>query len=263
MDTNLSGSQLAGAHLAQASLGSTLLINVDLEPFCAEEIFHFSPSTVDFASVARSVNCQNLKQFLRDTGMPQIVVDDMVGGARALTPSERLSLTSYTYVSYAGPDERFARRLQSSLREDGISTFFFAFDAKLGEMNANAMQRRIREHDRVVIVCSSASLGRPDIRNELNAVRERENAFGQGPRVISVLVDDYLCTEEFKSVDPVIAEYLRGCVVADFRDTDVNPSKYRDVVIALEEALKHNSLSWPPPRQVSPSPPQSRVNVRG
>lgn len=262
-EANLKGAQIAGATLSRAVLGGTLLINIDLAPFCGAELTHFGPSVVDFASVVQSVNCSDLKQFLRDTGMPQIFVDDMVASARTLTPSERLASTYSTFISYVARDEPFARKLHDALREDGLTSFYYSFDAKIGELNANVMHRRIREHDRVIILCSGAALTRPGVRKELGEVRERENSIGERSCLIPIALDDFVFGEELKSLDPQFAQFLSERVVADFRQTVEDEPKFRDAVLILEEALKRNTHSWPPPRQVSHIPPDSRVTVRG
>jgi uncharacterized protein YjbI with pentapeptide repeats len=263
IEADLAGAFLTGASVSRVVLGGTLLVNIDLAPFCGAELSHFGPSTVDFAAVVQSVNCQNLKQFLRDTGLPQIFVDDMVASARTLTPSDRLSSTFSTFICYAGPDEPLAQRLHDALREDGVTSFYYSFDAKLGELNANVMHRRIREHDRVVILCSAASLARAGVRKELNEVRDRESDIGERSCIIPVAVDDYLFGDELRGVDRQFVDFLSERVVADFRQTNEDEPKFKDAVLMLEQALKRNTHSWPPPRQVSPMPPESRVTVRG
>jgi hypothetical protein len=187
----------------------------------------------------------------------------MVASARTLTPSERLSSTYSTFITYAGQDEPFARKLHDALREDGVTSFYYSFDATLGELNANMMHRRIREHDRVVILCSAASLARPGVRKELSEVRGRESKIGERSCFIPVALDDYVFGEELKSVDPQFAQFLSERVVADFRQTGDDDAKFKDAVLTLEDALKRNTHSWPPPRQASPLPPESRVTVRG
>jgi len=263
MEANLTGAQLTGANLSGAVVGGTLLVNIELAPFCSAALTHCAPSTVDFASVVNSINSENLKQFLRDTGMPQIFVDDMVSSARTLTPSERVASTFSTYIAFAGADEPFARRLHDALRDEGVTSFHYSFDAKLGELNANLMHRRIREHDRVVIVCSAASLTRTGVRSELNKLRDRENRVGERSCLIPVTVDDYVFGEELKASDPKLTEFLCDRMAVDFRQTSENQPDFGDAVLRLEETLKRSSHSWPPPRQANGAAPQSRVTVRG
>lgn len=259
LDANLTGAQLTGANLSQAILGRTLLADIDLAPFCGIELSHFGASMVDYASIVKSVDSHKLKQFLRDTGMPQLFVNALLGRTRSLSPSERVSSLLAMFISYAGPDETFAQCLHRSLRNDGVTSFFFSFDARFGELNANVMHRRIREHDRVIIVCSESSLSRPDIRNELNKVRIQEAKVGESSCLIPIAIDGYAFSEEFKSSDPDFAEFISARLVADFRDASEHDSKFKSAIVALEEALKRSSLSWPPPRQIRATPQKRHV----
>ena len=253
LDANLTGAQLTGANLSQAILGRTLLVDIDLAPFCSIELSHFGASTVDYASIVKSVDSHKLKQFLRDTGMPQLFVNALLGRTRSLTPSERVSSLLAMFISYAGPDEAFAKCLHRSLRNDGVTSFFFSFDARFGELNANVMHRRIREHDRVIIVCSESSLSRPDILNELSKVRNQEAQVGESSCLIPIAIDGYVFSKEFKSADLDFAEFISARLVADFRDAREHDSKFKNAIVALEEALKRSSVSWPPPRQIRPT----------
>lgn len=259
LDANFTGAQLDGANLSQAILGRTLLVDINLAPFCGIELSHFGASTVDYASIVKSIDCHKLKQFLRDTGMPQLFVNALLGRTRSLNPGERVSSLLAMFISYAGPDEAFARVLHRSLRNDGVTSFFFSFDTKFGELNANVMHRRIREHDRVIIVCSESSLSRPDIRNELNKVRDQEAKGGESSCLIPIAIDGYVFSEEFKSCDPDFADFISPRVVADFRNVYENDSNFRSAIVALEEALKRSSVSWPPPRQIRATPQKRHV----
>ena len=218
------------------------MVNLDLEPFCDVGLSHHGVSTVDFASVVKSLNCPHLKQFLRDVGMPQILVDDMVGCARSLSPSDKLTLMFATYIGYVGPDEAFARQLSQALKDYGLTTFFYPFDGRFGELNANVMHKRILEHDRAVIICSRASLSRPEIRKELNEVRRRELRLEGNSCLLPTAIDDYVFSDEFMSTDSELAEFLKERIVGDFRGTDKDEAEFNRKLPALVDLLKSKKL---------------------
>jgi uncharacterized protein YjbI with pentapeptide repeats len=242
VEANLEGAYLTGANLTNATLGRTYLVDLDLGPFCDASLAHHGVSTVDFASIVRSINCPHLKQFLRDVGLPQVFVDDMVGCARSLNPKEKLMLTLATYIGYVAPDEAFAQRLSQALKEYGLTTFFYPFDGRYGELKANVMHRRIREHDRAVIVCSRASLSRPEIRKELNEVRRRELRLGGKSCLLPTAIDDYVFSEEFKATDSELAEFLAQRIVGDFRGAGKDEAGFQSKLPALADVLRSTKL---------------------
>ena len=157
---NLVRVDFAGADLGQsilqgAQLLGTQLVDVDLKAFCDAELVHYGASTVDYRSIIKSAACASLVQFLRDTGMPQMFIGNMVDCARALTQEERFSVMLSTFISYGGPDEPFAHELNEALQANGVRTFFYPLNAEPGEWNAKVMHKGILEHDRVVVVCSN------------------------------------------------------------------------------------------------------------
>lgn len=235
---NLENTDLEDADLDKAILGRTMLIGIDLTPFCQSTQKHLSSSIVDYTSVIRSVHAPNLKRFLRATGMPDVFAEYMVWCARSLSPTERFTLMLSTFISYGGPDEPFARKLNDALKTNGVNTFFYPLDAKLGEWNADIMHRGIREHDRVVFVCSESALSRPGVRTELNEARRKEAANGGESCLIPITIDGYVFSDEFRRTDPDLAEFLLERVVGDFRGADKDEAVFRAMLPRLADALR-------------------------
>ena len=135
-----------------------------------------------------------------------------------------------TFISFGGPDEPFARRLHEALEKGGVKTFFFPEHAKPGEKLHRMMRTGINDYNRVILVCSEASLDRPGVMNELEEALQREARDGGAGCVIPVMIDDYVLTRwSPKQAD--VAQAVRDRVVADFRGTMDDP-------IAFDKALQ-------------------------
>jgi uncharacterized protein YjbI with pentapeptide repeats len=228
---------LIGADLTGASLDRTMLLELDLSPLCrCHTLKHRGPSDVDFKSIVLSLRAPRLKEFLRHTGMPDVFVEYMVDCGRSLDPKQLFSLLQSTFISYGGPDEVFARKLNDALARRGAITFFFKDDAPAGEKLHRVMRRGVNGHDRVILVCSEASLRRPGVLNELEETLARESRDGGRTYLLPVRLDDYVI-DGWNPADPDVAQTLRDRVIADFREHE-DPHKFDAQVAKLVAALK-------------------------
>lgn len=209
---HLVDTDLTGAIADDITLGGSTLSDVDLSPFCdAARSLHVGPSFVDFRSVLRSYHHPGLKRFLVDCGVPPLVAEYTIAAAEA--EGDALgSLMRSTFISYGGPDEAFARRLYEELRAHGVTTFFFPETARLGRRIGDEVHSRIQEHDRVILVCSRASLDRPGVRNEIQETFDREARDGGATYLIPIRLDDYV----LDGWDDPLAPRVRDRVVGDF-----------------------------------------------
>ena len=89
-----------------------------------------------------------------------------------------LNTLQSTFISYGGPDEAFARKLNDALKIQGVQTFFFHDDAPPGDKLHDVMRTGVNEHDRVILVCSQNSLERPGLLTELEETLARESRDG-------------------------------------------------------------------------------------
>ncbi len=123
--------------------------------------------------------------------------------AEALAKSLGLSLESSAvasdereyqsvFISYGGPDEEFARLLLNGFVRRSIKVFFFAESAVPGQRLHRTMATAVLEYDRIVLVCSKASLDRPGILYEVEQVLAREATEGGQDLLIPLVVDDSL-----------------------------------------------------------------------
>lgn len=213
---DLTGADFASANLRNVVITGAVLINIDLTPFCTSAGVVSAQSTVDFRSIVRSVSSPELRGFLLRTGMPDVFVQYMVDSARSLDPKQVFTLLQSTFISYGGPDEAFARKLDEALKRRGVVTFFFKDDAPAGENIHRVMRKGVNEHDRVILICSKASLERPGLLNELEETLKREARDGGRAYLLPIRLDDYVI-DGWMPKEPDVAQTVRDRVIADFR----------------------------------------------
>lgn len=150
--------------------------------------------------------------------------------------SDKIMLRS-TFISYGSPDESFARKLYEALQRHGGTAFFFPEHAVPGEKLHRTMRKGVNEHDRVILVCSKASLDRKGVLNEIEETLARESRDGGAAYLVPIRLDDYVFVG-WAPKDPGIAQAVRDRVVADFEGADLDQSKFDAQVHRLLEALK-------------------------
>ncbi|MFD9392069.1 toll/interleukin-1 receptor domain-containing protein [Streptomyces sp. NPDC060000] len=164
------------ANLEGVSLSSANLCDADLWDFCeADDVRHQGPSDVDARAVMKTYRHPRLKSFLVDCGVPHLFAEYMIECARALGDSLARRLMQSTFISYGTPDVGLAKRLYDVLRKHGVVVFFFPETATFGERIDTEFYRRLHEHDRVILICSKASLNRPGVLHEIQETFDRES----------------------------------------------------------------------------------------
>jgi hypothetical protein len=229
--------RLEGCNFTRASLDETSFLDVSLVSLChAEGVAHHGPSYVDHRTVMRSLGSANVKDVLLRMGMPAIFVEYMVDCAHS-TGGSIFSLLQSTFLSYGAPDEAFAQRLYEALHANGVRTFFFGAHAVPGKKLHRLMREGVNEYDRVVLICSKASLSRKGVLNEIEETLQREARDGGASYLIPIRIDDYVLNE-WSPADRGLAQTIRDRVVADFTRLDVNPGKFERSLQMLITALK-------------------------
>lgn len=142
-----------------------------------------------------------------------------------------------TFISYGGPDETFARKLYEALHRNGVTTFFFAEHAVPGKKLHETMREGVNEFDRIVLICSKDSLGRPGVQNEIEQVLAREARSGGEAFLIPIRIDDFVFSGWTPS-RPALKQEVCDRVVADFRGADTDPAKFDAGMMRLITALK-------------------------
>jgi hypothetical protein len=107
----------------------------------------------------------------------------------------------------------------------------------LGEKLHTVIHEGINQYDRVVVICSRASLGRTGVLNEITEALAREAREGGITCLLPIRLDDYLLTD-WNPRRPQIASALRDRVVGDFRGARTNSRKFDRGMTQLLAALK-------------------------
>lgn len=241
------GTILTAARFDEAVLWHTHFFDVDIGPLCdASSLIHEGPSSIDARTVMRSYKHPRLKSFMVDCGIPEVFAEYMIECAKALGDDLLQELMQSTFISYGGPDEPFARRLYDALRANGVVTFFFPETARVGERIGDEVFNALQRHDRMILVCSRASLDRPGVLNEVQETLDREARDGGATYLIPIMLDDYLLTD-WKEVQPELAERVGRRVAADFSGTASYPAKFDAALSRLLAALRKKGPGYTSP----------------
>ncbi len=108
------------------------------------------------------------------------------------------------FISYSSRDRSFAERLARDLSEHGISTWFDAWEVKVGDSILDRISQGIDEHDYLAVVLTPDSVASPWVHKELEIGVQKQLAQGK-PTLLPVL---------HKQCD--IPAFLRGTHYADF-----------------------------------------------
>ena len=232
IDTRLEGADFYGVLLA-----STTLSGVDLGPLAnAEKIRYAGPSCIDWRSIAKSSRAVDLTEFLIRAGMPESVAVYTIDSVRAISMDTKEMMQS-TFISYGGPDEKFAIKIQEALQKNGVRTFLFSKHARLGEKLHRVMREGVRDYDRVLLICSKSSLERKGVLNEIEETLAREAREGGMAYLVPITLDSYV----FSEWDPArgdLAQAVRDRVIGDFSGSESDPKKFQATFVRLLEALK-------------------------
>jgi len=166
-----------------------------------------------------------LRQFKNGPSISEIATTADVAAqtARRLDAAARPSVDRAPYksafISYGGPDERFAKKLYVALMEHGVHAYYFPESSTPGRKLHRSMSDAIYEYDVVISVCSEAAVTRPGWLNELEQTLTREAREGGSELLIPVLLDDFVL-REWAPDRQDLARQLRDRVAADFRAVD-------------------------------------------
>ena len=253
--TLLTGSQFYGAdlksvlltdaHAAYLSLGDTSLINMDLALFINARItkhkyrevdYH---SDVDWRSIARSIRqpSEKLKLFLVKIGMPASLADLLIEAVKTLTPTDISSIMQSTFISYGQPDEKFAIALRNELERNGVTTFLFCDNAVPGDKLHRMMKEGVNKYDRVILICSEASLDRAGVLNEIEETLQREARDGGESYLVPIRLDDYVF-DGWNPKNDDVAQAVRDRVIGDFKAAKKNIKVLPSAISPLLSALK-------------------------
>lgn len=235
VESQLTAVRFVDSQLADAKVGRTSFVASDITSLTyAGPLDYGDGPVIDWKTVCRSIRASGLSQFLTRAGMAELFAVYMIDCAHAIDPERLFKLMRSTFISYGHPDTAFARRLRDDLHRNGVTTFFFEYDAVPGDRLHRVMREGVNKYDRIILICSERSLDRRGVKNEIEETLAREARDGGAAYLIPVLLDDYLFTWK----DP-IAYALRDRVAADFRTAQLDRNEYISQFQRLLKALRN------------------------
>jgi hypothetical protein len=198
-------SQLDGADFNKATIGFTLFAGTDLSGVMGlENVTHGFPSTIGLDTFFASKG-KIPEAFLKGAGVPDIFIE--YASSLAGKTIEFYS----AFISYSSNDSELAERLHSDLQTNGVRCWLFSEDAKWGEPAWGEIDRGIKVHDKLLVICSEHSLQSEPVLREIERALQREDQEHKSV-LFPVRIDNYIFEkwEHHRKSDVV------GKVVGDF-----------------------------------------------
>ncbi len=165
---DIRGADLRSADLSEATMGGTVLIDVDLSAVKGlDSIEHRGPSFIDIHTLYHSKG-KIPESFLRGTGAP----DTFITYAASLA-GEAIQYYS-CFISYSSQDEAFAQRLHADLQQKGVRCWFAPEDMKIGDKIRPTIDQSIRVHDKLLVILSENSMQSDWVEDEAETAIEEE-----------------------------------------------------------------------------------------
>lgn len=180
-------------------------------------VFHRAPSAFDNATLRDS--CAGLPEaFLLNAGFSIEEVQTLQGMYRS-------GIRFYScFISYTEVDKDLAFRLHTDLIANGVSCWQDEHNLKGGDFWRRQINEALRIYDKVLVICSEASLQRPEVVEEILQEIEQERVTNS-KKLFPIRVDEYIFTESaveaVKKLPPRQQRedwlsYLRNYHVPDF-----------------------------------------------
>jgi uncharacterized protein YjbI with pentapeptide repeats len=162
------GANLFEANLGNATLGATMLGDVDLSSTKGlESVEHEAPSRIGIDTIYKSKG-KIPEVFLRGCGVPE----DMIEFLRSIRGK---AIEFYScFISYSSKDEDFAKRLHADLQRRGIRVWFAPEDLKIGDSFELRINEAIRIYDKLMLVLSENSIESAWVEREVRTGLQKE-----------------------------------------------------------------------------------------
>ena len=231
---NLAGADLRRASLVRPRLQATILSGAVLEmtlfadcdlsqSLGLESVRHLGPSIIGMDTFARSGG-KIPGGFLRLAGVAEELISTQ--GQPVIGRQTRSKILLVSSVT----DSEFAACLEADLRAASLACWSLAVDdeAAFGDDERESLLGRFIYYDRLVLICSEASLGSPYGWRSFDQVARERGGSGQ---LSAVNLDQRLFDEQ----DSLCVELVKGKVL-DFRNWR-QPAAYREAVASLVATL--------------------------
>lgn len=169
-NANLSGANIAGAdflmanlqrvNLTEANLYETIFSDTDLSGAVGLNACKFSgPCTIDHRTL---FGYEALPEtFLRGCGLPDQLI-------KYTSSMRREPIQFYScFISYSSQDKEFAERLYVDLQANRIRCWFAPENLRIGDKMWDAIDRAVRLHDKLLLICSKTSVESEWVEDEV------------------------------------------------------------------------------------------------
>ena len=191
---------LKGADLEEALLFGTVFADTNLtETKGLKRCRHLGPSSLDHLTLANTPHIPD--RFLRGCGLSDWQIESAKLNRTGLTDYQITDIAYRIhdlraqgaiqiydcYISYASPDEDFARRLHDDLQEAGVRCWFapekmkggwFALEKMKGDRKYTQLKDVICLHDKLLLILSEHSIESHWAAFEIKQARAREKEKG-------------------------------------------------------------------------------------
>lgn len=218
--TKVSGTDFFNAFFNGATIGDLdLSVAVNLD-----SALHYGPSLVAIDAFLAS-KCSIPEAFLRGCGIPD-------GANAAFANLKSVPRAHFScFVSFSEPDDAFAERLRCDLVSAGIRCWRWKEDARWGRTLIREIDEAIRDHDKVLVICSSESLKSEPVIREIDRALQREQQLGKEVLFPLRLDDAVFCWSHELQPD-VLRKYVAN--FCSWRD----PQAYHNSFVRLVRDLR-------------------------
>jgi uncharacterized protein YjbI with pentapeptide repeats len=230
-NAHFNSTRLKNTNFSGAVIGRTSFSNVDLSIAKGlEDVKHEGPSSIGIDTIYRSKGLIP-EVFLRKAGVP----DTFITFSKSLIGK---AFDFYScFISFTESDDLFSERVYNDLQSAGVRCWRWKEDAKWGKALMRSIDEAVHVYDKLVVICSKASLNSPAVIREIERALQKEDDFarrGEDSEVLfPIRLDDYIFTgwNHHRKAD-VLAKN-----VGDFRQWR-EPEVYRESLARLVRDLK-------------------------
>lgn len=192
--SHLINCELNGANLTRARLMNTCFTNCHSLHLAIglDELEHSGRSILDVQTL-RSCISKLPNNVLLGMGY----TDKEIATFRSLYEKEKTFFSCF--ISYARADYNFADYLRRRLLKRNISCWQDTHDMRGGGYWRGQIYDAIDKHDKLILVCSRASLTRPAVVEEILEAINRERRTGE-QKLFPIRLDDYIFSDELDGI---------------------------------------------------------------
>jgi uncharacterized protein YjbI with pentapeptide repeats len=191
VDARLTGTNLGDTDLSNATLGRTILDFCDNlhEAKGLENLVHAGPSALDAHTLRASVT-KLPHVFLKGVGYKDEEIEALI----ELYTTKVIEFYS-CFIAHSKADGTFADRLRTDLMAKNITCYHYAYDMRGGKLWREQINRAVKVHDKLLVVCSREALLSENVVEEIITAIEEEDGNGI-QKLFPIRLDEYILQEE-------------------------------------------------------------------